>query len=320
MTVVMVASTGGHLHQLHMLADRLAPDSKRCWVTFDGPQARSLLAGEVVEYVPYVAPRGYRGLLSCLRLAPRILHRHEAQAVVSTGSGVALAFLPVAALKGIPAVYIESATRVDGPSFTGRWLARMPRVQVFTQWPAWADDRWQYAGSVFDGFTAETRRLHDRPIGRVVVSCGTIRPYGFRRLIERLVGMLPSDAEVLWQTGATDVRGLGIDARPEIEADALRRAIRDADLVVAHAGTGIALTALEEGKCPVLVPREAGHDEHVDDHQFQTATALAERGLAISARVHELTESHLIRAVERQILRTGVPPFELGVLGDLGSR
>ena len=36
--------------------------------------------------------------------------------VVSTGAALALAVLPQARLHGIPCVYIESATRVTGPS------------------------------------------------------------------------------------------------------------------------------------------------------------------------------------------------------------
>ena len=86
----------------------------------------------------------------------------------------------------------------------------------------------------------------------MVVSLGTQDGYGFRRLLDRLVPIVPADAEVLWQTGGTDVTGLGIDGR----ASACRREEmaagdpRAADVVVAHAGTGIALMALENGKLP----------------------------------------------------------------------
>ena len=52
--------------------------------------------------------------------------------------------------------------------------------------------------------------------------------------------------------------------------------MREADVVVAHAGVGTALAALEVGKCPVLVPRRLAHGEHVDDHQVQIASELGE--------------------------------------------
>ncbi len=308
MAILLVASAGGHLQQLRMLADRLESTDDRCWVTFDTPQARSMLHDETVEYVPYVAPRGYRDLLTCLPQVPRIYRRRHVTSVVSTGSGVALAFLPFGAARGIPTHYIESATRVEGPSYTGRLLARVPRVRVYTQWEHWSDERWGFAGSVFDGFQSEDAVRPDPSIRRVVVSLGTIRPYGFRRLVERLVDTLPETAEVLWQTGATDVSGLGIDAVPELDGAVLRAAMRDADVVIAHAGTGVALTALEEGKVPLLVPRRVDQREHVDDHQLQTAQILAERRLAISTDVNELTHAHLLAASARRACRTSSPP------------
>ena len=53
-------------------------------------------------------------------------------------------------------------------------------------------------------------------------------------------------------------------------------------MVVAHAGVGAALAALEVGKCPVLVPRRHARGEHVDDHQIQIATELGDRALSVS--------------------------------------
>jgi UDP-N-acetylglucosamine transferase subunit ALG13 len=51
------------------------------------------------------------------------------------------------------------------------------------------------------------------------------------------------------------------------------------DSVVCHAGVGTIMTALKAGHRPVVIPREARFDEHVDDHQLDIATRFAERGL-----------------------------------------
>ncbi len=40
-TLLLVATTGGHLVQLHELADRLPAFRSRLWVTFPGEQGRS---------------------------------------------------------------------------------------------------------------------------------------------------------------------------------------------------------------------------------------------------------------------------------------
>ena len=87
------------------------------------------------------------------------------------------------------------------------------------------------------------------------MTLGSYRGFGFPLLIERLLELLPADAEVLWQTGDTDVSRFPIEGREAIPERELTAAMAEADLVVAHAGVGAALAAFEVGKCPLLVPR-----------------------------------------------------------------
>jgi UDP-N-acetylglucosamine transferase subunit ALG13 len=159
-------------------------------------------------------------------------------------------------------------------------------VNLYVQWPHLATRRWAYRGSVLDGFEPAAQGQH--VVKHLVVSLGTSSRYSFRRLVERLVEIVPSDVEVLWQTGSTDVTGLGIRAQPALSSADLTAAITKSDAVVAHAGAGIALTILASGKVPVLVPRLASHGEHVDDHQEQIAEQLSARGLAVVTTVDNL--------------------------------
>ena len=115
------------------------------------------------------------------------------------------------------------------------------------------------------------------------------------------VAILPPDADVLWQTGATDVAGLPIAAHATVPADDLASAVSSADVVVAHSGTGSAITAMDAGKCAVLLPRRRTYREHVDDHQTQIADELDRRGLAIRCEVEDLTADTLRRARERSV-------------------
>ena len=143
------------------------------------------------------------------------------------------------------------------------------------------------------------------------MSLGTSTRFGFRRLIERLVTILPRHVEVLWQTGCTDVSGLGISAPALVPERELRDAIERSDVVVAHAGAGIAVTILAAGKVPVLVPRSAAVGEHVDNHQEQIAGRLAGLGLALVSTVEDLTLSTLQAASGRRAVREAAPPFVL---------
>ena len=311
--LLAVCSTGGHLNELRRLVPRFDPAPRAVeWVTFDTPQSRSELAGETVHFVGLTRTRDARALLANVPRGWRILRERRPSAVVSTGSGIAMAFLPAAAALGIPAHYVESATRLTGPSTTGRVLARIPRVRTSTQDRRWASDRWTYRGSVFDDFAPAPAEAGDAPVRRVVVVLGT-NPYGFERLLRHLLELLPRDVEQSWQTGVTDLTALDLRDRP-IRAEAwwpaaeLHQAMAEADVVVAHAGIGVSLAALEAGKVPVLVPRRVERGEQVDDHQVLVAAELAERGLAVAAEVEEVGPGVLARAAAQRVAELPAPP------------
>lgn len=311
MTTLLVASTGGHLKQLHRLHRRLVGvDGPYRWATFDTPQSRSLLDGEAVDFVHFVGGRDPGNVLRNVPLARRILRTHGIDTIVSTGSAVALPFYALGRAAGLRCHYIESAARSDGPSKTARMISHVPGVHLYTQYPAWADEKWQYRGAVFDSFVPAEASATPNSIRRVVVSLGTFRAYGFERLVRRLLEILPPEADVLWQTGDTDVSGLGIVGHHAIPERELTQAIREADVLVAHAGVGTALAALEVGKCPILVPRRFAHGEHVDDHQTQIAGELGGRGLALSVEADDLTLDHLAAAAAARVATLPEdPPF-----------
>jgi UDP-N-acetylglucosamine--N-acetylmuramyl-(pentapeptide) pyrophosphoryl-undecaprenol N-acetylglucosamine transferase len=310
LTTLLVASTGGHLKQLHRLHGRLAGiDGPFRWATFDTPQSRSLLAGEAVDFVHFVGGRDPGNVLRNVPLADRILRRNKIDTIVSTGSAMALPFFALGRVRGLRCHYIESAARSDGPSRTARMISRIPGVHLYSQYPAWADERWHYRGAVFDSFVPADETV-EVPNGlcKVVVSLGTFRDYGFERLVKRLLEILPADVEVLWQTGDTDVSGLGIVGHHAILEHELSQAIREADVLVAHAGVGTALAALEIGKYPVLVPRRLAHGEHVDDHQTQIAGELSNRGLALSVEADDLALEHLLAAAASRVMTVPTEP------------
>ena len=314
MTTLLAASTGGHLKQLHRLHRRLSGiDGPYRWVTFDTPQSRSLLEGEAVDFVHFVGSRDPVNLLRDLPAARRILRDHEIDTVVSTGASMALPFFALARARRLDCHYIESAARSEGPSATGRAISRIPGVWRYAQYSNWASGGWRYRGSVFDSFEGagdeDTADPPDR-LGKVVVTLGTHRGYGFARLVRHLLAILPRETDVLWQTGDTDTGGLGISGHRALPERDLIQAIREADVVVAHAGVGAALITLEAGKCPVLVPRRRARGEHVDDHQTQIATELGNRALSVPSEADELTLGHLLASAARRVTTLADdPPF-----------
>lgn len=310
MTALLVASTGGHLAELLELRPVLPLDEPVRWVTFDGAQSRGRLTPDEVDFVHYTAPRDAANVLRNVPAAIRLIRRYRPADVVSTGSAVALSFLPAARALGARAHYIESSTRIGSPSLTGKLLERVPGIRLYTQHASWHDRRWQFGGSIWDNFEPGPSR-RSGGIARVVVTVGTLH-YGFARLIHRVASLLGPEVEVFWQTGATDVTGLSIDARVSVPPRELAAAITDADVVVAHAGVGSAIDALNAGHCPVLVPREQSAGEHVDDHQQLTADELARRGIALCVRADDIDLAVLETAASRTVRRRRSPPsFDL---------
>ncbi|MGH2852766.1 MAG: glycosyltransferase [Solirubrobacteraceae bacterium] len=298
MSTLLVASTGGHLKELHHLYKRLSGiEGPFRWVTFDTPQSRSLLDGQDVDFVPFVGGRDPINVTRNLAAARRVFRDHSLCTVVSTGSAVALPFFAMARLRRLSCHFIESAARIDGPSITGRLISRIPGVHLYAQYPGWSRGDWRCSGSVFDAFKCSPSP-RDRPdrLDKAVVVLGTYRGYGFPRLIRRLLEIFPSETDVLWQTGDTDTEGLGISGHYAIPERDLTQAMLEADVVVAHAGVGTALAAFEVGKCPLLVPRRLSLGEHVDDHQKQVASELGNRGLSVSVEADDLSYDDLLAA------------------------
>jgi len=65
--------------------------------------------------------------------------------------------------------------------------------------------------------------------------------------------------------------------------DIMCEKIREASIVIAHAGAGTTLLCLELGKTPVIVTRLKSYSEHLDDHQIPFAKMMEQLNYAIVA-------------------------------------
>jgi nitroreductase len=146
---LLVCSSGGHLSLLY----RLRPwweRTERRWVTFDKPDARSLLAGETVAWAHHPTTRNVINLVRNMRLALGILARYRPDVVVSDGAGVAFPFFLAARLLGIKTVYLEAYERIDTPSLTGRLCYPLSDVFILH----WLEQLRMYPrASVVEGLT-----------------------------------------------------------------------------------------------------------------------------------------------------------------------
>jgi UDP-N-acetylglucosamine--N-acetylmuramyl-(pentapeptide) pyrophosphoryl-undecaprenol N-acetylglucosamine transferase len=288
--LLIVASTGGHVHQAVKICDMVGASPDSLIVTFRSPQSEQLTKDRRVRYVPYVSPRDWKGILRAIPFLRQIFREERFDAVLSTGAGIALSALPFAP-SGTQRIYIESFSRFDGASVTGRVARCLPRVSTYTQHPEWASRAWPYAGDVAPELARRKPKMGEpsNHALRVFVTLGTIKPYRFDSLVDRIRDTLPANAEVTWQLGCTDrtdLPGRVVDMMP---ADEFEATAQSADIVISHAGVGTAMVLVELGKYTVLVPRRAARGEHVDDHQVQVCRDFEARGLVVYREVDDLS-------------------------------
>jgi UDP-N-acetylglucosamine transferase subunit ALG13 len=89
--------------------------------------------------------------------------------------------------------------------------------------------------------------------------------------------------DIAAQIGPTDFAPKTLEVIPFMDPKGFRKRMVEATGVVAHAGMGTILTALELGKPILVVPRLGDLNETRNDHQVATAKRLAEDDLILAA-------------------------------------
>jgi UDP-N-acetylglucosamine transferase subunit ALG13 len=105
----------------------------------------------------------------------------------------------------------------------------------------------------------------------IFVTVGALFP--FNRLIKLMDELAPSftDEEFFAQIGRGDYTPKHMKYGRLVEAPEFRRLLAQSRLLVAHAGMGSVISALELNRAVVLLPRKMEFGEHTTDHQAATA-------------------------------------------------
>lgn len=113
------------------------------------------------------------------------------------------------------------------------------------------------------------------------------------RAMDRWAGLMGRD-DVVAQIGDSEERPGYLQAQRFLAPQSFRDTASCAEVIVAHAGMGTILTAMDYQKPIIVMPRLARLGEHRNDHQVDTAKRLAQ---AIAIEVAE-DEQQLFRALE----------------------
>lgn len=112
----------------------------------------------------------------------------------------------------------------------------------------------------------------------IFVTVGSQMP--FDRLIVAMdawAAAQPNPINIFAQIGSSSYRPTTLRWNQSLTPGEFKEAVSTADIIVAHAGMGSVLTAMEMGKSLVLMPRLGDLQETRNDHQIATAKWLAKR-------------------------------------------
>jgi UDP-N-acetylglucosamine--N-acetylmuramyl-(pentapeptide) pyrophosphoryl-undecaprenol N-acetylglucosamine transferase len=304
--VHLAASLGGHLELLVRLRPHLN-GYEPVWVTAaqDGADPVRSLGDRVVDLPRFNRSRPLSAVRNVWVSLVRAV-RERPDVIVTSGAGSVVAFCVFGRLLGARVIFVETMARVTSPSASGRVLSRMARL-VLVQWqemarvyrnavvcrPAlWEDvngfrEKAPSPREDANGATSSRR-------GGTVVAVGTHR-HQFDRLLEMVdraveAGILPGP--VVAQTGHSTYRPSSFRGCDFFGTDELVEAVGQADYVVCHGGAGIIAAALRAGHKPLVLPRWADRQEHVDNHQVQIVDKLSSLGLVVPLD-DEITPRHL---------------------------
>jgi UDP-N-acetylglucosamine transferase subunit ALG13 len=111
----------------------------------------------------------------------------------------------------------------------------------------------------------------------IFVTIGSLFPFDrMVRLVDEIAPTMPGET-FFAQIGEGGYQPVNIPFAAMLTRGEFMQKVRSADLIVAHAGMGSVITAMESNKPIILLPRVLEWGEHTTDHQIATARWLSGR-------------------------------------------
>ena len=113
----------------------------------------------------------------------------------------------------------------------------------------------------------------------IFVTVGT-HEQGFERLIKKVDALVRDGKikeDVVMQIGFTQYKPKYCKWQKLFPYSEMKEMMQKARIVITHGGPASFIMALQEGKTPIVVPRMAKYNEHVNDHQVDFSLAVNER-------------------------------------------
>ena len=110
----------------------------------------------------------------------------------------------------------------------------------------------------------------------IFVTLGT-QDKQFKRLLDA-VEVIDIPEKIIAQTGSTDFFSEKIEVHKYLDSEEFDRCMREANVIITHAGVGTIIQGLKLGKKMIVAARLKEYDEHVNDHQLQILESFSKAG------------------------------------------
>ena len=106
---------------------------------------------------------------------------------------------------------------------------------------------------------------HEQPFNRLV------------QCVDELKGKGIIDEEVIIQSGFSDYEIKNCKHKDLFDQNDVLVNYEAARIIIMHGGPSSIIQALQEGKVPIVVPRQKKYNEHINDHQLEFCRAVSKR-------------------------------------------
>lgn len=146
---MLVCTSGGHFATMKSLKSFWSLHD-RVWVSDRKKDTEILEKTEKVHWLPYQAPRDILSLILNIPKTFKIVRAEKPSLIISTGASVAINFALIAKLLGIKFIYIESISRAQELSISGKLIYRVCD-EFYVQWPELCQ---KYPKAMFKGYAS----------------------------------------------------------------------------------------------------------------------------------------------------------------------
>lgn len=108
--------------------------------------------------------------------------------------------------------------------------------------------------------------------------------------------------KIIAQIGHTEYTSERMKTFKFMDKDEISKLMKEADLIICHAGVGTMFEGLNNSKKVIAVPRYAKYKEHVDDHQLEICEALEKEGYIMVCRESDNLDD-IIKAMDKKVLK-----------------